>query len=124
MDLLTAILTAPGTSLVIAGGLGGVARWLYVILLDKKMAMTQGIATTVLGAILGYYLSPNFVGIASSALAAFSQDPGKLPTFTAFSTGVAGVGVVGLGLDWMSTLRKKLIPETPVDPVPKPGGGT
>lgn len=122
MNLLLMILGSPGTSLVVAGGMGGIARWLFVILVDRKMAVPQGVGTVLLGAILGYYVSPNFEGLVAPILSGFSTDPARLPVFAAFSTGVGGVGVVGFIIDWWANRRKKLTQEPSVDPAPKPNG--
>lgn len=121
MDFLTMIAQQPGTPLIVAGALGGVARWLFVILIDKKMAISQGLGTIVLGAILGYYVSPNFEGLTNLMFSSFTADPSRLPSFSAFATGVGGVGVVGFIIDWWTNRIKKPNPEPGVDPTPTPG---
>jgi hypothetical protein len=124
MELIALVWGAEGTPRAVAGAMGGVTRWLYVILVDKKMAISQGVSTVILGAILGYYASPNFVGAAEAMLdfGHLSTNPDRMPTFTAFLTGVTGIGVVGLVIDLLGAWRKKLIPEPPVDLSSKPSG--
>ena len=122
MEFLALIAAAHDTPLIVAGGIGGIARWLFVILVDKKMALRQGLATVLLGAILGFF-SPNFEGLVVPILSGFSADPSRLPAFVAFITGIGGVGVVGLVIDWWSNRGKKLNQEPDVDPTPAPKFG-
>ena len=124
MDWLLAFFALPGTATAIAGGFGGVARWLFVILVDGKLGPKQGPAFVLLGAILGHYVSDIGTPVARWALSGFDVDPAKLPVFAAFAIGVGGVGLVALGLDWFAQRRKKLDDELGVAPsADKPNGG-
>lgn len=110
MDLLTALVTYAGFQLTVGGAMGGVARW---ILLQPK-EWSDRIGTVVLGAILGFYVSPQLEPSFHSWLTDgvffgvhFVIDDEKLPGFTAFATGVGGIALLGFGLDWFTLLRKR-----------------
>lgn len=119
MENLLALLTSPGLQLVVAGALGGIARWLIVIIADSKLAPRQAAAMTALGGIVGFYASPPFEPALGGVLErlGFITDPEKLPAFSAFATGSVAIGVMGLIVDnWFN--RKKPSQELPVAPLP------
>ena len=117
MDVLASILLSQPVQLAVAGGMGGAARWIFIIQMDKKIATGQGLLLIVLGIILGTQASPLFQGAAKQALAGFVIDDAKVHSFTAFLTGVLGIGVIGFFIDWWD--RRNRPKEEPVDPAPK-----
>lgn len=103
MEPIAAFVSVPGVQLVIGGGMGGIARWLFL-----QTSWRQGLIAIILGAILGYYVSPQFEPLMAGALAGFAADPEKLPAFAAFATGVGGIGIIGFIIDWVNYRRKQL----------------
>lgn len=115
IEVPTAILAVHGVQITIGGAMGGVARWLFL-----QVKLWDGLSAVVLGAILGFYVSPLAAPGIGKLLSGFTTDAEKLPTFAAFATGVAGIGVVGFILDWVGEFRRKH-KEAAIDP--KPTGG-
>lgn len=105
MDIIEMLFTRPGVQLIVAGGMGGIVRWISIVLTTKKMSTREGLATVLLGAILGYYASPLLQDWIGGALAGFVKDPERMPTFVAFVTGFGGMIIVGLLIDLFSKLR-------------------
>ena len=103
-------LATPSVQIAIAGAMGGLARWLFL-----RTNPWDGASAVLLGAILGFYVSPQLAPWAMDTLAGFNVkvDMEKLPAFVAFATGVGGVGLVGLGIDWFNLRLKHLNKETP-----------
>jgi hypothetical protein len=113
-----AILTSPSASLIVAGAMGGICRWGTLALTTKKLEMTQGLVTVMLGAILGYYASPSFEGTVRGFFPTLSVDPDKFPTFVAFVTGVGGITVIAFIIDLWTRAQRQPEPPPAVDPVP------
>lgn len=127
MDLLMMILSAPGVHLSLSGAFGGVARWLMIIIMDKKMAIRQGIATVFLGGIVGFFVTPQAgpgIGAAFEFVFRSPPDPEKAPIFNAFLLGVLAVAVIGFAIDTFATwTKRKLAVDEPVPTPPKPVDG-
>lgn len=124
MDWL-AILTAPGVQISVAGGFGGISRWLFIIIMDRKMGFQQGMATILLGGILGFFVSPHMGNALASLpfMDGLATDSDKLPTFNAFALGILGVAVIGYAIDWANKRKEKLDGEPAVTPTSKPADG-
>lgn len=103
MDFLASFFAQQGVQLVMAGASGGIARALFL-----KVKLVDAMGSIVLGAILGFYVSPQFESFVAPALSGFSTDPARLPAFTAFATGVGGIGIVGFIYDWLNSRGKQL----------------
>lgn len=105
MDYLAYFFAAPAVQLATGGAFGGLARWLFL-----RVNVWDGLSAVLLGAILGFYVSPQIAPWAMDTLAGlnFKVDMEKLPAFVAFATGVGGVGLVGLGIDWFNLRIKHL----------------
>ncbi|TXH09168.1 MAG: hypothetical protein E6R03_17160 [Hyphomicrobiaceae bacterium] len=110
-------------STAVAGGFGGVARWGLVIVLDRRMAISQGLATVMLGGIFGHFFSPYISTQALLNMIGVQADPEKIPTLNAFVLGLIIVGAAGAILDWRFT-KKKPPADEPVTPTTKPEIGT
>lgn len=128
MDWLILILAHPGVHLSLSGAFGGIARWLMIIILDKKMAIRQGIATVLLGGILGFFVTPQAGPAISEAFELVFRsppDPEKAPIFNAFLLGVLGVLVIGFAIDTVTSwTQRKLAGDQSVPTPPKPDGGS
>ena len=127
MDWLMMIASSQGVQLSLSGALGGLARWLMVIVMDKKMATKQGLATVALGALVGAYVTPqagHTIAAAFEFIFRSPMDPEKAPFFNAFLLGILGVAAVGFAIDAFSFwTKKKLAGDDNVPDSPKPADG-
>lgn len=109
-------------STAVAGGFGGVARWGLVIVLDRRIAIQQGLATVLLGGIFGHFVSPYISTQGLLNMIGVQADPTKIPSLNAFVLGLIVVGAAGAILDWRFT-KKKPPADEPVTPTTKQESG-
>lgn len=108
--------------LLLAGGLGGVVRWLT--LRDK---FPDGIISIVVGGICAVYLSPLALPALGPMLGAIGMSSDNSASLSGFMIGLGGITVSGIVMDaWRA--RKRLIdgpnpPPKEPDPAPNPGDG-
>ena len=117
LDAFGAFFGNAGVQLVIGGAMGGVARW---ILLQPKN-WSDRVGAVVLGAILGYYVSPVFEPSLLDAMTSgkffgfkLLVDVDKLPGFTATALGFGGIGLLGFALDWITGRLNRFKQQTDV----------
>jgi hypothetical protein len=122
MDWLT-LMTSTGAQITVAGGFGGIARWLIVIILDRKMAVPQGLATIVLGAIMGFFVSPYISTQWLLNLINVQAEAEKIPVLNAFILGLIVVGGAAFIIDWNPWKKKPGTVETVTPPAPKAADG-
>lgn len=93
-------------SIVIAGGLGGVVRWLTL-----REQPRDGATSVVVGAICAHYLGPLAIPAIEPVLGKVVLSSDARESFSAFVVGIGGVTVSGLLVDvWrfrLSFLRAK-----------------
>lgn len=121
----TSIFT-PSMQLVLGGAAGGVARWIFV----QPKAWSDRLGMVVLGAIFGFYVSPQFAPTILDVMTGglifgihFAVDTDKFPGFAAFATGGGAIFLIGLAVDWATNFRRQRSQDGAVDPLPKPDGG-
>lgn len=90
------LLNQEWVGLAIAGGAGGLVRWL-----SMRESMVEGAISIVVGSLSAIYLGP-IVG------AWVPGSPANALGFAGFATGIAGVGVVGWVMDIWKVWQKRL----------------
>lgn len=86
---------------VIAGGLGGVVRWLAL-----KEAFRQGLSSVAIGSICSIYLGPVATPLLSPVVGRLLADPASQVGLGGFLIGTGGVAVVGFIIDLWRTRRR------------------
>ena len=93
------LLTIEPGKLAIAGALGGMVRW--VTLRDN---WREGVPTLIVGAIAAVYLGPLVEPVIAPPVEGVAPDVNTM-RLAAFLTGVGGVGIVGIVLDFVRWKR-------------------
>jgi len=101
MDILAVIFANEGVQRSLAGGAGGLARVLFLIITDKELPLKQSLALVGLGVLLGLFAAPWLQDIVGDALSRFRTDPDRLPTLTAFVTGGFSIAIIGVFIDFL-----------------------
>lgn len=96
-----AFLQGPSGQALIAGGLGGLVRWLSL-----KESFRDGLVSVTVGAICALYLSPLALPAVEQIIGKIVVDQVAQAGLSAFLIGMGGLGVVGLFLDFWSARRK------------------
>lgn len=91
--------TDPGKA-VIAGGLGGVVRWLTL-----RHSLAEGVVTMVVGGICAMYLGPLTTPILEPTIGKIAP-VGDAAGLGAFIVGMAGVSLSGLVMDIFERRRR------------------
>lgn len=102
MDLLT-LFALPWLQAGSGGLLGGLARWLYAILADKGLSIGKGLATVLLGVILGGMFGEAAAPGIGSWMVGFhlAVEPERLPWFGGFAVGAGAVLILGAAFDFL-----------------------
>jgi len=96
-------LTTDKTQLLVAGALGGLVRW--ITLRDK---WTDGLASVVVGTICALYVSPLTIPIVTPALGGIGMPPESTNGLSGFLTGVAGIALSGILIDFWRLRKRQL----------------
>ncbi len=94
MDWL-ALFAGVDTQVTVAGMFGGLLRWIFF-----KAKGWDGIGNMIVGAILGYYVSPYAVQPLGSVLGGLTDEVQNVQRLSALILGILGVGVIGFLIDW------------------------
>jgi hypothetical protein len=98
-SILAWLSTDPGKA-VIAGGLGGVVRWLTL-----RHSLAEGIVTIVIGGICAMFLGPLTTPILEPTIGKIAP-VGNAAGLGAFIVGMAGVSLSGLIMDIFERKRR------------------
>jgi hypothetical protein len=86
----------------VAGALGGIVRWIRL-----KEPWREGLLSVFAGAIIARYLYPFTLFMLDPALKIMADDPGARIGMAGFITGVMGMILVGLIIDFTKAKLKK-----------------
>lgn len=95
------VATEPGKA-IIAGGLGGVVRWLTL-----RPTVKEGVITIVVGGICALYLGPIALPIVEGTLGKVVPG-GDMAGLTSFLVGMGGISLAGMVLDVFDRRRREL----------------
>ena len=106
MDLLISLLAATWFQAGFSGAAGGLARWLYAILADKGLSAGKGLATVLLGLIMGAFFGEAAAPAIGGSLTGvhLAVQPERLPWISGFVVGAGAVLILGAVFDF---LKKK-----------------
>lgn len=85
----------------IAGGLGGLVRWLTL-----RTHWLDGLISIIVGAICALYLGPLAEPAISAMVGTFVPDPTSRASFSGFIIGLGGISVAGLVMDLWQKRRR------------------
>lgn len=94
-------LTAAKAEVIVAGGLGGLVRWVTL-----RESWRNGLISIVVGGICALYLSPLARPFLAVLLKGFDLPAEQEAAFSGFIMGIAGIGLVGFLLDAVAIWRK------------------
>jgi hypothetical protein len=112
MDFLVAFLVKDGP-LILGGMFGGALRWAFL-----KAKFWDGLSNMLVGAILGYYVSPYAVPLMAPGLSGLTSDLANVERLSALIIGIVGIGFIGLIIDVFKNLPSQPKQGPRVDPAP------
>lgn len=99
-DTLIDWITNERASLIVAGALGGLIRWVTL-----REHWQNGLISIVVGAICALYLSPLAEPLFRPFLVGLELDDSARSGFSGFVVGIGGIGIVGIVLDVIKAKR-------------------
>ena len=94
IDAVLAWLGSQAGTAFLAGGAGGLLRWVLF-----RSTWKDGLAATAVGAICAYYLGPLAVPTVEAVLGKVVDDPAEQARLGGFVIGINGLGFAGFILD-------------------------